>query len=427
MKSFGIFIIGVNHKTASLSQRECVAVSPQQITRHINTILSAGPWSEVVGLSTCNRTEWYVIGPREPGIMICLRTLLNILHDTGVWTDPGLTYVYQSTDAVKHLYQVVSGLDSQMVGESQILGQVKDAFTLAMESNATGTILNNLFQSAFHVGKEVRSKTDIGAGAVSISSAAVELASKIFSNLSRRTALLIGAGETGELTARHLKSQNIKTMYITNRTFEKAKSLARKLGGFPVRYDAFSQQLTEVDIVISATDSMEFTVDADVMRGLMSKRNNRPLFFIDIAVPRDIDPNINKLDNIFVNSIDDLNTIVNKNLKQRKDEIPKAEQIILREVESFQEWLKSLDVKPVIASLHKKFEQLRKAEVEKNRKFFHEDDWEDLEKLTTGLMRKFLHIPMMQLREAAQNGNGELRRIQAAYDLFDLQNEDNEK
>ncbi|NIQ10372.1 MAG: glutamyl-tRNA reductase, partial [candidate division Zixibacteria bacterium] len=217
-----------------------------------------------------------------------------------------------------------SGLDSQIVGEPQILGQVKDAFTLALETNTTGTVLNNLFQTAFHVGKRVRNETEIGTGAVSISSAAVELANKIFSDLSKRTVLLIGAGETGELTARHLQAKNVKTLYITNRTFQKASDLAESLDGYPLPYDSFTEKIAEVDIVISATDSPDYTVDADSVRQLMPRRQNRPLFFIDIAVPRDIDPRLNKLDNVFVNYIDDLNTIVQKNVDLRKDEIPAA-------------------------------------------------------------------------------------------------------
>lgn len=426
MKAFNIYVIGMNHNTASVEQRECVSVSPGKMDKFLTTIKGAGHWSEVVGLSTCNRTEWYVVGPDNPSLMKCLRTLLNISTGTEIWADPELTYVKKHTEAVKHLFRVASGLDSQVLGESQILGQVKDAFTLATESDTTGPILNNLFQTAFHVGKRVRSETEIGAGAVSISSAAVELASKIFSDLSKRTALLIGAGETSELTAKYLQSKEIRTLYITNRTFERAESLAENLGGHPLPYESFARQLGDVDIVISATNAPDYTVTIDMVREIISSRNHRPLFFIDIAVPRDIDPALNKLDNVFVNHIDDLNTIVNKNLDLRREELPDANDIVSGEVACFAEWLKTLEVKPIIATLHKKFEALRKEEVEKNRKHFKEEDWEDLEKLTTSLMKKFLHEPLMQLREAAQNGNGQLRRIEAAHELFNLRQTDEE-
>jgi len=426
MNGFDIYVIGINHKTATVDQRECVAVSPSDMTSLLQIIRSAGHWSEVVGLSTCNRTEWYVVGPNKPNYMQCLRTLLNITGGVESWSDPEITYVKRHTEAVNHLFRVAAGLDSQVLGESQILGQVKDAFTVAMETDTTGPILNNLFQTAFHVGKRVRSETDVGGGAVSVSSAAVELASKIFSDLSRRNALLIGAGETGELTARHLKSREIRTLYITNRTFERAESLAKDLGGHALPYDSYDRQINEVDIVISATNSSEYTVSREMLKDVLPSRNHRPLFFIDIAVPRDIDPELNKLDNVFVNDIDDLNTIVNKNLDLRREEVPAAQQIIDGEVACFAEWLKTLEVKPVIASLHKKFEALRKREVEKSRKYFREEDWEDLEKLTTSLMNKFLHEPLMHLRDAAQNGNGQLRRVEAAYELFDLGEEDEE-
>ena len=232
--------------------------------------------------------------------------------------------------------------------------------------------------------------------------------------------MLIGAGETGELTARHIKSRDIKTLYITNRTFEKAESVAEELGGYALPFDSYMDKIPKVDIVISATNSPDYTVSADMVKSAMQKRNHKPLFLIDIAVPRDIDPALNKLDNVFVNDIDDLNTIVNKNLDLRKEEIPTALKIVDEEVGSFADWLKTLDVKPVIASLHKKFEQLRQEELDKARKYFDEDEWDDLDKLTSILMKKFLHTPMIQLRKAAQNGNGELKRIEAAYELFDL-------
>ncbi|MCF7804043.1 MAG: glutamyl-tRNA reductase [Candidatus Marinimicrobia bacterium] len=420
MKAFEIYVLGLNHKSASVDQRECAAVSPDRMSSILHAIKATGHFSEVVGLSTCNRTEWYIVGPSNPHYLMCLRTLLNISGNIEIWSNPEITYVKKKADAVKHLFRVASGLDSQVLGEPQILGQVKDAFRMASDMETTGTILNTLFHSAFHVGKRVRNETELGAGAVSVSSAVVELSNKIFSDLSKRTALLIGAGETGELTARHIKSRDIKTLYITNRTFEKAEKVAEELGGYALPFDSYGEKIGEVDIVISATNSPDFTVSAEMVKKVMSKRNHRPLFLIDIAVPRDIDPALNKLDNVFLNDIDDLNTIVNKNLDLRKEEIPVAEKIVDEEVASFTDWIKTLDVKPVIASLHKKFEQLRQEELEKARKYFDEDEWEDLDKLTSILMKKFLHTPMMQLREAAQNGNGELKRIEAAYELFDL-------
>jgi glutamyl-tRNA reductase len=420
MKAFEIYSIGLNHKSATVDQRECVAVSPEMMTTYLKAIQGAGHWSEVIGLSTCNRTEWYLVGPQDPELIQCLRTLLNISNQTEIWSDPEITYLYQGTDAVRHLFNVTAGLDSQVLGESQILGQVKDAYSLAVEAHTTGTVLNYLFHTAFSVGKRVRTETNIGVGAVSVSSAAVELSNKIFKDLTKRTALLIGAGETGELTAKHLKAKDINTLYITNRTFEKAQRVAEDLGGYALPFDNYATKLADVDIVISATNSPNYTVDLHMVKSYRNPRKNKPLFLIDIAVPRDIDPALNKLDNVFVNDIDDLNTIVNKNLDLRREELADCRKIIDGEVACYGEWLKSLEVKPVIASLHKKFEELRREEVEKNKKYFSEDEWEDLDKLTTSLMKKFLHTPMMQLREAAQNGNGQLKRIEAAHDLFKL-------
>ena len=426
MNAFDIYVLGLNHKSASLEQRECVAVDPAEMTHLLQAVRSAGHWMEVVGLSTCNRTEWYVVGPSNPAHLNCLRSLLNIYDRSEIWYNREITYVMKRAEAAHHLYQVAAGLDSQVLGEPQILGQVKDAFTMASEAGTTGTVLNNLFQSAFHAGKRVRSETELGAGAVSVSSAAVELANKIFSDLSRRSALLIGAGETGELAAKHLKSREINTLYITNRTPEKAESLAADIGGYALPFDAYEQKIGDVDIIISATNSPDYTVTADAVKRVLPTRRHRPLFLIDIAVPRDIDPALNKVDNVFVNDIDDLNTIVNKNLDLRREEIPAAEKIIHEEVERFANWLKTLEVKPVIASLHRKFEELRQQELEKNRKHFKKEDWEDLDKFTSSLMKKFLHTPMMQLRAAAENGNGQLKRIEAAYELFDLRQQDDE-
>ncbi len=420
MKAFEIYNIGLNHKSATVEQRECVAVTPALMSTYLKMIHAAGHWSEVIGLSTCNRTEWYLVGPQNPELIQCLRTLLNISNQTDTWSNHEITYVHSGAQAVRHLFNVTAGLDSQVLGESQILGQVKDAYSIATEANTTGTVLNYLFHTAFSVGKRIRTETNIGIGAVSISSAAVELSNKIFKDLSKRSALLIGAGETGELTAKHLKSKEIKTLYITNRTFSKAQRLAEDLGGYALPFDNYATKLSDVDIVISATNSPNYTVDLPMVKASRKQRQHKPLFLIDIAVPRDMDPALNKLDNVFVNDIDDLNTIVNKNLDLRREELPACHKIIDGEVACYAEWLKSLEVKPVIATLHKKFEELRKEEVEKNKKYFREDEWEDLDKLTTSLMKKFLHAPMMQLREAAQNGNGQLKRIEAAHDLFKL-------
>lgn len=426
MHAFDIYVLGLNHKTASVDQRECVAVKPTEMHQLLSAVKSSGHWMEVVGLSTCNRTEWYVVGPKNPAHLNCLRSLLNIFARSDIWHNLEITYVLKREEAAKHLFGVASGLDSQILGEPQILGQVKDAFTRATEADTTGTILNNLFQTAFHAGKRVRSETDLGAGAVSVSSAAVELANKIFSDLSRRSALLIGAGETGELAARHLKSRDIKTLYITNRTYEKSEALANELDGHALPFDSYHQKIGDVDIIISATNSPDYTVTAETVKSILPTRHHRPLFLIDIAVPRDIDPALNKLDNVFVNDIDDLNTIVNKNLDLRREEIPVANKIIAEEINRFTDWLKTLEVKPIIASLHRKFEELRQQELEKNRKHFKKEDWDDLDKFTSSLMKKFLHTPMMQLRAAAQNGNGQLKRIEAAYELFDLRNHDDQ-
>jgi glutamyl-tRNA reductase len=311
-------------------------------------------------------------------------------------------YTLQADDAVRHVFSVAAGIDSMVLGDVQILNQMKEAFTIGQELSTTGILLNRLFNSAFHAGKRARTETEIAEGAVSVSYAAAELASKIFEDLSARTALLIGAGETGELTAKHLTGRNLSKLLVTNRTRERAEELTGRLGGEVVDFGSFISRIPDVDIIISSINTPAHILTAAELRLAMKNRDRGPLVIIDIGVPRNIDPAANSVANIFLNDIDSLNHIVDANLSHRKQEVPKIEAIIGEELGSFQAWYRSLDVAPTIQQLREQFETIRLSEVEKHRHHFSTDQTEAVEMLTKRIVNKILHTPMVNLRAPSE-------------------------
>jgi len=392
-----IHCLGISHHTAAIEIREKLWFSLGEIPPFLSS-LKAKYMSEAVLVSTCNRTELYYI-PRE-----------NSLNGTPVWKmlaqakgapqEVGEQHFYlkSSADAVEHLFRVASGIDSMVLGDVQILSQMKDAFSSAQEQHCTGTITNRLFHTAFHVGKRARTETEIGEGAVSISYAATELASKIFEDLSKRTALLIGAGDTGKLTAKHLAGRNLGQLLITNRTRSRAEELVAQLGGKVVDFERFPAELPSVDIVISSVEAPKYMLTAGDLHLVMKQRGNRPLFLIDIGVPRNIDPAANRIGNVFLHDIDALNQIVDQNLAHRKEEIPKIEQIIREETGEFSAWVGGLEINPTIQQLRDHFELIRQEEVGKHLHHFTADKREEVELLTKRIVNKLLHTPMVTLK-----------------------------
>ena len=304
----------------------------------------------------------------------------------------------------------------------QILNQMKEAFTLAQEHHCTGTLMNRLFHTTFHVGKRARAETEIGEGAVSVSYAAAELASKIFGDLTKRTALLIGAGETGMLTAKHLTSRNLGTLLLTNRTRSRAEELVSQLGGRVVDFDRMTTELPLVDIVITSVEAPTHILSAGDIRQTMKQRGNKPLFIIDIGVPRNVDPAVNQIGNVFLHDIDALNHIIDQNLAHRKAEIPKIEQIIRDELEQFQVWHDGLQVTPTIQQLREQFELIRHEEVGKHLHHFPTDKQEEIEILTKRIVNKILHTPMVNLKTGDnESGNDETRaKVSIVRSLFGL-------
>jgi glutamyl-tRNA reductase len=337
-------------------------------------------------------------------------------------------YFHEGTSAIRHLFRVSSSLDSMVLGEAQIQGQVKKAYDMAFECQGTAAVLNRLFRHALLAGKRVRSETEIGESAVSISYAAVELAKKVFETLDGRTAMLIGAGEMIELTATHLVSNGVKHVIVTNRTFERAEALAEQYKGTAVKFSDFFDHMVHADIVISSTGAPHHIVTKDHISKVMQKRKHKPIFFIDIAVPRDIDPAVAKIYNVFAYDIDDLDNVVQTNLEERKKAAEIAEDIVESEVGNFSAWLATLEVAPLISTLRREAEEIRQKELEKYlRKLpnITEAELNTLNALTSAIINKILHKPIVKAKESANRKDGYLHVESLRY-LFDIQDEEAE-
>lgn len=417
-----IFLFGINHKSAPVEIREQVSFTKEEVFSALEKTKQIPDIKESMILSTCNRTEIYaLLEPTADG----MQKIKELLLSTQKWNeniDSSHYYIMYNDEAIHHLFKVTSGMDSMVLGEPQIQGQVKDAFEMALELKTARSIFSRLYQSAMIAGKRVRSETNIAKGAVSVAYAASELAEKIFRSLKDKSALLIGAGETGELTALHLKEKGIRHLYITNRTFEKAESLAQKLDGQAVPFDQFYTLLTEVDVVISSTGSADPIVTLNNAAQFLNKKTS-PIFFIDIAVPRDIDPAIGKLENVFLHNIDSLNQIIEKNLEKRRAEIPNAEKILAEEVQNFLKWYDSLSLKPFIKDLKEYLENLRINEYSIFEKNFPDSVKNDVNYLTQRIMNKIFHRIISSIREAETADQKEKISLLKEIFLMELENE----
>jgi glutamyl-tRNA reductase len=412
--------IGISHHTASLDVRERMWLSTDEI-RGVLTRLKEQQIPECVLVSTCNRTELYSFGADVDEASL-KRLLIDFKGASGAVQPDHFTGA-SAGNAVNHLFKVAAGIDSMVIGDIQILGQVKDAFMLARAMGTTGPILSRLMQAALHVGKRVRTETTICEGAVSVSYAAVELASKIFADLSKKSVLLIGAGETGELTLKHLLGKGIGQVRIANRTREHAERLVAGLGGTVVEYERMLESLRTVDIVITSVNSPTYIVQPDDVQKVMKQRSNNPLFLIDIGVPRNVNPAAKRIENVFLYDIDSLGAIVDKNLEKRRAEIPHVTAIIREELVEFFRWHKSLDVGPTIQEFRDALELIRKQEVEKNMNRFRPEDRDLLELVTRRILNKILHTPTTVLKAESEEGghNAEtVSHVRALRELFGI-------
>jgi glutamyl-tRNA reductase len=415
-----LIVVGLNHRTAPLEVRERVAFDDAEVQAALSRARSEQVLSEAILLSTCNRTEFYGLSTDNGAAEMYIRSLIAAAKQVDLTAHPGYAYTLTKLESVRHLLRVAAGLDSLVLGESQILGQVRRAHELALESGACGLTMNRLLQSAILVGRRVRNETALGAGAVSVASAAAELAGKIFEDLSARSVLLIGVGEMGTLTARHMVERGVRKLTIANRTFSKAEVLARELGGTAVPLDRLASALASVDIAISSTGATTPIATRSLMQSIAGKRAGKPLFIIDIAVPRDFEASIGDLDGVFLHDIDDMNLLVDRNLVKRRAEIPKAETIVEHEVEAFMTWRGSLAATPIIKRLRERVEELRSQEVERHRKRFCGADREQVDLLTESLVNKILHPVMSRVREWSDEGDLGALRIDTLYEAFDL-------
>lgn len=420
-----IFVVGLSHKTAPVSIRETVAFAPDHIGAALAQLKQIPCIAEVVVVSTCNRVEIYAAA--DQGVQGCeaVREFIARYHNLDASSLAKHLYVHQGDAAVRHMFRVAASLDSMVVGEPQILGQIKDAYAYAVEHQSVGLIMNRFLHKAFSVAKRVRTETNIAGNAVSVAFAAVELARKIFDTIEGKTVMLLGAGEMCELAARHFVNNGVKEVLVANRTFSRAEALAQEFSGRAVLFNNFADHLHQVDIVLSSTGATNFIIHPEEVQQALRQRKQKPMFFIDIAVPRDIDPRVNNVGNVYLYDVDDLQGIVKSNMDERQKEAIAAEAIVEQELLQFNSWVNSLEVVPTIVALRQKMERLRRREVEKTLgqiKNLDAQGRKAIETMSQALVNKILHQPTAGLKRA-QKDAGAQPYVEALQELFELETE----
>ena len=420
MKLIGI---SINHRTSPIELREAVHLDKDEQQKFIS-ILKGNILREGFVISTCNRTEIFGIAYSP---QITNNTIFNKLVEYKSVVNLTKDHIeeFDSENSLDHIARVASGIDSLIIGDSQILSQCKESFRLSVNENFSNTITKKIFDTAARVGKRSIKETLIAQGAVTVSYAAIQVIEKIFSNLDKKEALVIGAGETSELAAIHLNSRNVGKITITNRTEEKAKQLASKVNGSTLSFSEFKDHLHKFDIILSATASKEFVIGFNDIKKAITKRRGTPIFIMDIAIPRDIDNKVKNIDNVFYNDIDSLNVIVDQNLKKRKQEIPKVEKIIKEEISNFYNWHNTLGVVPTIKSLRSFFESIEEDELSKIKNKVSDEDYVKLEDMAKRLIGRILHNPTIKLREFAEKSGNVDKADELTSTikyLFDLEN-----
>ena len=398
-----LFLLGASHHSAPVDVRERIDFTRRGVPEALAEIGQVPGLSEVVILSTCNRSEIYAVCEEPRRIRERLTAFMSAFHDVPESQLVPHVYTRADADVVRHLFRVAAGLDSLVVGEPQILGQVKDAYTVASEQSYTGVFLNRLFHWSFGTGKRVRSDTGIGEGAVSVSYAAISLARKIFGTLDDLRVLLVGAGEMAELTASHLRSQRVHRIRVANRTAAHASALAAKVDGEAVPWDRITDELTSSDIVVTATGSASPIITRADVETAMKPRRDRPLFIIDIGVPRDVDPASAEIEQVFLYNIDDLRSIIQENLSRRQSQVDLAERMVTTEVDRYMAWLRSRAAIPTVVALRERFEAIRVAELERlepKLAALPPDARARIDEVTRLLVERLLSAPTEQLKAA---------------------------
>lgn len=410
---------GISHHTAPIDVRERLSISEAKLPSALAALMEYTGAREAALLSTCNRVEVYAMIDSETTEQAhdLLANYFARYHHLSRSEFVSCLYLKSEQAAAEHLFRVASGLESLVIGEMQILGQVRQALRVAQETETIGSILTNLFQQAITTSRRIQNETGIGRGAFSIGHAAVDLAAHIFTDLSAATALILGAGKMSELTVRHLLSEGVRSVIVANRTFERAKQMADDFGGRAIQYDSFPEELASADIVIASTAAPHFIVRKEMLQPVIKKRKGKPLFLIDIAVPRDIDPRVEELDNVFLYNIDDLQAVVEQEGSQRLAEAKRAETIAKEETEKFMTWRRSRSAVPVISQLKSRLERIRQNDLALLRaKLRHlpDKEWQAIEIATLAMMNHIAKEPILRLKketESAERNNH--------YDLFD--------
>ena len=422
----GIVVVGLSHKSAPIEVREKLNFPEDTIPAALGKLMSYEGIRESLIISTCNRVEIYASVQESATGVDRIKQFISEYHGISREALEGALYVYPDSQGVRHTFRVASSLDSLVLGEAQILGQLKDAYDIALKAKTTSTILNKLIKKSISVAKRVRTETRLAEGAVSISSAAVELAKKIFGDLTGKTVMLLGAGEMAELAAQHLLSNGVKNIMVANRTFERAEELAKEFKGDAIRFEHFPDALVMVDILICATGAPNYVVKRDMIARIIKDRRHRPIFMIDISNPRNIDPEIDKVDNVYLYDIDDLQSKVDVNTEGRAKEAERAEELVTQEVETYLQWERGLDAVPTIVDLREKVEDIRKRELEKTIGSLNgitEDQKRAVDMMSQAIVNKMLHAPLVVLKQAAASLDSGDATLAIARKLFNLDKE----
>jgi glutamyl-tRNA reductase len=422
----GIIVVGLSHKTAPIEVREKLNFPESTLPDALRKLMTYDGVKESMIVSTCNRVEIYASVRESAAGIDRIKQFISDYHGLSREALEKSLYVYPDAQGVRHTFRVASSLDSMVLGEAQILGQMKDSFDIALKTKTTSTIMNKLMKKAISVAKRVRTETRLAEGAVSISSAAVELAKKIFGTLDGKNVMLLGAGEMAELAAQHLLGNGVKNIMVANRTFERAEELAKEFKGDAIRFEHFPDALVMVDILICATGAPHYVVNREMVQKVLKERRNKPIFMIDISNPRNIDPEVDKVDNVYLYDIDDLQSKVDINAEGRAREAGKAEEIVTQEVETYLQWERALDAVPTIVDLREKVEDIRKKELDKTLgtlNGINEDQKRAVDIMSQSIVNKLLHAPLVVLKQAASSQDGGDTTIAVARRLFNLDRE----
>ena len=422
----GIVVVGLSHKSAPIEVREKLNFPEATVPDALRKLMSYEGIRESLILSTCNRVEIYAAVQDSAGGIERIKQFISDYHGLSRESLDRSLYVYPDAQGVRHTFRVASSLDSMVLGEAQILGQLKEAFDIALKTKTTSTILNKLIKKSISVAKRVRTETKLAEGAVSISTAAVELAKKIFGELEGKIVMLLGAGEMAELAAQHLLGNGVKSIMVANRTFERAEELATEFKGDAIRFEHFPDALVMVDILICATGAPQYVVKRDIVSHALKERRNKPIFMIDISNPRNIDPEVDKVDNVYLYDIDDLQGKVDVNTEGRAKEAEKAEELILSEIETYLQWERALDAVPTIVDLRDKVEDMRQRELDKTLGSLNDltdDQKRAVTAMSQAIVNKMLHAPLVVLKQAASAQDSGDTTIAVARKLFNLDKE----